>query len=229
MDRVGAFLAAAVFVLIVAAILYSGVFADPSVAVMRARIEAWGSLAPLAFITLLMAGLFLPGPEIVLVALGGAVFGTVDGFVYGWVGAVIGTALPFLLVRRALGRYTQGPDGIRFRRLRRIEDRLVERGFATVVVLRLVLFLAPPLNWALGTTRVRLRDYVLGTAVGITPTLGIATYFGDALTTAGSTAGLLGADVLVPGFLIAASTVAGIVVGHRLFAPVRAARAHRRR
>jgi uncharacterized membrane protein YdjX (TVP38/TMEM64 family) len=208
--------AGALFALVVVAIARSGVFADVSAHALRARIESWGALAPFAFIALMVAGFFLPGPEIVLVALGGAVFGATEGFVYSWIGAVVGTFLPFLVVRHGLGRYTQRPDGVRFARLRAIDDRLVERGFATVVLLRLLLFLAPPLNWALGATRVRVRNYVLGTAVGITPGVGVASYFGDALTEAGASSRLLSAEVLVPAVLILVLLVAGFVRGRRL-------------
>ena len=51
----------------------------------------------------------------------------------------------------------------RFPRLRALDDRLERHGVATVVLLRLLLFLAPPLNWALGReprarARLRARD-----------------------------------------------------------------------
>lgn len=202
---------------VVGAIVYSGIFSDFSVERVRAEIESYGALAPLAFMGLMVAGLFVPGPELVLVGLGGAMFGGVEGFAYGWLAAVFGTMLPFLLVRQAVGKYVQRPDGIRFRRLRAIDERLVERGFATVLVLRLVLCMAPPLNWALGATRVRLRDYVLGTAVGVTPGIGLGAYLGDALGDAGSWTGLVRPEIVLASLAAVGLLVASIVVGRRVF------------
>jgi uncharacterized membrane protein YdjX (TVP38/TMEM64 family) len=210
-------LAAAVFAAVVVAVLWSGVFDDFSVAGMRSRIEAWGALGPLVFMAIVVAGFFVPGPEMVLMALGGAVFGTIEGFAYGWCAAVVGTVIPFLLVRQAVGRYVQRADGIRFRRLRAVDQRLVERGFVTVLGLRLVLCMAPPLNWALGATRVKLRDYVLGTAVGITPGIGMSAYLGESLTAATSWSELLTPDVLAVAGVVVALFVGGAVVGRRIF------------
>lgn len=204
-------------VAVVTVILKLGVFDDFSVDGMRTRIEAWGTLGPLVFMAIIVAGFFVPGPEMVLMALGGAVFGALEGFVYGWIAAVVGTAIPFLLVRQAVGRYVERADGVRFKRLRAIDDRLAQRGFATVLGLRLLLCMAPPLNWALGATRVKLRDYVLGTAVGVTPGIGISAYLGDALTTAESWGAMMTPQTMVLVGLIGVGIVAGTVAGRRVF------------
>jgi uncharacterized membrane protein YdjX (TVP38/TMEM64 family) len=202
---------------IVTLIVRAGVFGDWSVDGMRAEIESYGTLGPLVFMGLIVAGFFVPGPELVLVGLGGAIFGAIEGFVYGWIAAVVGTAIPFLLVRQAIGGYVQRGDGIRFRRLRAIDERLAARGFATVLVLRLLLCMAPPLNWALGATRVRLRDYVLGTALGVTPGIGLGAYLGDAMTDAGSWSALLTPAVVIPALVALSALVAGPVIGRRVF------------
>lgn len=217
MAALRAALAVAALAAVVTAVVWSGVFDDLSVQGLRTRIESYGALAPLVFMALVMAGLFVPGPELILIGLGGAMFGARDGFLYAWIAAVIGTAVPFLLVRQAVGRYVHRAGGVRFRRLRAIDDRLAERGFVTVLVLRLVLCLAPPLNWALGATRVRWRDYTLGTALGVTPGLGLGAYLGDAVTAAGSWTALLTPQVLVPAAVAVAGIVGGTIVARRVF------------
>jgi uncharacterized membrane protein YdjX (TVP38/TMEM64 family) len=163
MARLRPLIAIGTGVALVAVAWRSGLFDDLSVDGFRAHIESFGALGPLVFMGIVIAGFFLPGPETVLMGLGGAVFGATAGFVYGWMGAVVGTLIPFLLVRLAIRRGERRPDAIRFRRLRAIDERLAERGFATVLVLRLILCLAPPLNWALGAeprapARLRARD-----------------------------------------------------------------------
>ncbi len=206
-----------VAVLAVGAIVYSGIFEDFSADGMRGRIEAWGAFGPLLFMGIMIAGFFVPAPEIILVAIGGAVFGGVLGFAYAWTAAVIGTALPFLLLRQAVGRHTWRPDGMRFQRLRSVDERIARHGFVTVVVLRLLLYLAPPLGWMLGLTRVKLRDYVLGTAVGIIPGTVMTVYLGDAVTSAGSTAELLAPRVVVPALLMVAFLIVAVSAGRHVF------------
>jgi uncharacterized membrane protein YdjX (TVP38/TMEM64 family) len=67
---------------------------------------------------------------------------------------------------------------------------------------------------------VRVRDYVLGTAVGITPGIGLSAYLGDAMIDAGSWRGLLTPDVLVPAAIALAGVVAGAILGRRLLGGV---------
>ena len=50
-----------------------------------------------------------------------------------------------------------GVLGQRFERFRRLESRFVTHGFQMVLLLRLLLFLSPPLNWAIGATRPEFR------------------------------------------------------------------------
>lgn len=187
-----------------------------SVDSMRRLVDAWGPLGPLVFMAIVIAGFFIPGPEILLVAVGGALFGPGRGFAYAWIASVVGTSATFLLVRYTAQGWAQRALAERFPRLRALDDRLERHGVATVVFLRLLLFLAPPLNWALGASRVQVRDYVLGTAIGILPGIGLTVVLADRITGAGSASELLGWDVLGPGLVLALLIVCGAVVGRRL-------------
>jgi len=206
-------------VALVAALAYGGLFDRMRAENLRSEIEAWGALGPLAFMGLMICGFFVPAPLIVLVGIGGAVFGAASAFVYGWIAAIVGTTLSFLLARGVFYRYTRGiAESDRFRRLRAIDGRLAEHGFVTVLGLRLLFFLAPPLSWLLGVTRVRLRDYLLGTAIGITPGLGVTVYLGDAVSEAESARALLTPQIVVPGLLVGAFLIASGVFGRRFLA-----------
>jgi uncharacterized membrane protein YdjX (TVP38/TMEM64 family) len=206
-----------VIVTAVAVVVQSGVFDDVSVDVLRARIESYGALAPLVFMGILVAGLVVPGPELLIIGIGGAIFGALQAFVYGWIAAVVGTTLTFFLVRQTVGAYVHGSPALRFRRLRAIDERVARRGFVTVFVLRVIFCMAPPLTWALGATRVRWRDYLGGTALGITPGIGLGAYLGDAVTDATSWNALLAPHVVVPTLLAVAFAMTGAVVGRRVF------------
>jgi phospholipase D1/2 len=183
---------------------------------MRALVDAWEPLGPLVFIAVFVAGFFIPGPEIVLVALGGVLFGTTAGFVYSWIASVLGTAATFLLVRYTAQAWVQRAMRDRLPRLRALDDRLERHGVVTVVVLRLVLFLAPPLNWALGASRVRTADYVVGTALGIVPGLGLTAYLADRVADARAATELLTVEILGPAIVLAALLVTGVAIAQRV-------------
>ena len=148
----------------------------------RALIESCGSWGPLVFIGLCVAGLVLHAPGGLLIALGGVLFGKVEGFVYGWIGALLGVSLTFLLARYALRGMVQRHVVGRFERLRAIDARLETQGFLTVVALRFILFLAPPLNWLIGTTGVRYPQYIAGSAFGLVPGVALTVYFADEIS-----------------------------------------------
>jgi uncharacterized membrane protein YdjX (TVP38/TMEM64 family) len=216
--RRGAALVVAALVVLGLAVAWSAGVRDVGIAAWRARIESAGTLAPLVFMGFFVGGFFVPIPQVVLVALGGAMFGVALGFVYSWTASVVGTWLVFAVVRRLLASF--GDRG-RVRLPATMDARLVAHGFTTVVALRLVLLLSPPLSWALALTRVRTRDFVLGTAVGIVPVVGVVSYFGDAVIAAESVSALLTPRIVVAGALVTTLLVAGTLGGRRLFGAAR--------
>lgn len=201
---------------LVAALLYVGKPAWLSVEGMRRAVEAAGPLGPLVFMAVFVAGFFIPGPEMLFAALGGVLFGGVQGFLYAYAASLVGTTVTFLLVRHTAQAWAQRALRDRFAWVRALDDRLAHRGLSTVAGLRLVLVLAPPLNWTLGATRVPTRHYLLGTAIGIVPGLAASVYLGDVLGAAGSLSDLLRPGVVVPGVAAVLLVVTLGVAAHRL-------------
>jgi uncharacterized membrane protein YdjX (TVP38/TMEM64 family) len=183
---------------------------------MRALIDGAGPLGPVVFIAIFISGFFLPGPEMISVAFGGVLFGPVWGFVYSWIACIIGTALPFILVRYGAQEWAQRALRDRFPRIRALDDRLERQGVLTVALLRLVFLLAPPLNWSLGATRVLFRDYVLGTGIGIVPGLGLTVFLADRIADTGFSSGLLTLEVVGPAAALAVLIGIGLAIGHRV-------------
>ena len=137
-------------------------------------LENAGFLAPLAFIIVYAAGVCLFVPGTLLTALGAAIFGPYFGFLYVWVAAMLGSSLAFF-IGRYLGRdFAASLIGDR---LRKYDEAIERNGFATVLYLRLVYFPFTPLNFGMGLTRVRFRDYFSGTALGIIVGTFIFTFF----------------------------------------------------
>ena len=131
---------------------------------LGAFLDQAGFWAPLLYIGVYVAGVCLFVPGTLLTTLGAAIFGPYLGFVYVWVGAMMGASLAFF-IGRYLGRdFAASLIGDR---LKKYDDGIEREGFATVLYLRLIYFPFSPLNFGMGLTKVRFRDYFLGTALGI--------------------------------------------------------------
>jgi len=135
------------------------------------RVGIW---APMVFMLVYAVGvcLFLPGT--LLTGLGAAIFGPYQGFVYVWIGAMVGSGFAFW-IGRTLGRdFAASMIGDR---LKKYDEAIERNGFATVLYLRLVYFPFTPMNFGMGLTKVRFGDYMLGTGLGIIVGTFVFTFF----------------------------------------------------
>lgn len=102
---------------------------------------------------------FIPGSVLTLAA--GALFGVLRGTALAFAGATLGSTLAFL-VSRYLARPWVERRVSQDRRVRRLDRAVGVHGFRLVFLLRLSPVLPFALmNYALGVTRVRFRDYLL--------------------------------------------------------------------
>lgn len=137
-------------------------------------LEKAGFWAPLVFIGVYAAGVCLFVPGTLLTGLGAAIFGPYWGFLWVWIGAMIGAGAAFV-IGRTLGReFAASLVGDKFRKY---DDGIERNGFATVLYLRLVYFPFTPMNFGMGLTKVRFRDYMYGTGLGIIVGTFIFTFF----------------------------------------------------
>jgi len=144
---------------------------------LQRELLALGCLAPPLFLLLFAAGELLHLPGILFVLVARVVFGPSLGFVLGYAGALFAVTLSFTVARQVVSaaRATKEPWRPKWRLLRRAFDRIETHPVQTVALLRLVLWLAPPLSYALASTGIRSRDHILGTAIGlVVPVLGVA-------------------------------------------------------
>jgi uncharacterized membrane protein YdjX (TVP38/TMEM64 family) len=133
-----------------------------------------GILAPIVYMLIYAVGVCLFVPGTLLTGLGAAIFGAYWGFLYVWIGAMIGSSGGFF-IGRTLGReFAASLIGDKFKKY----DNAIERnGLATVLYLRLVYFPFTPMNFGMGLTKVRFRDYFFGTGLGIVVGTFIFTFF----------------------------------------------------
>jgi len=137
-------------------------------------LEAAGFWAPLIFMVVYALGICLFVPGTLITALGAAIFGAYLGFLYVWIGAMIGASAAFW-IGRTLGR--EFAASLIADRLKKYDDAIERNGFATVLYLRLVYFPFTAMNFGMGLTRVRFRDYFFGTGLGIIIGTFIFTFF----------------------------------------------------
>jgi len=150
------------------------------------RIQELGALGVLLFILgyALATVAFVPGSLLTLAA--GAVYGIGRGTAIVLVAATIGASLAFLvaryIARSAVETRLRGHE-----KFSAIDRAVGRQGFKIVLLLRLSpIFPFNALNYALGLTRVRFRDYLLA-SIGMLPGTLLYVYYGKA---AGSVAEL---------------------------------------
>jgi len=140
-------------------------------------VEGLGFWGPLVFMLgyIVATVAFIPGSVLTLAA--GAIFGIGMGVVYTFVGASIGATCAFLvsryLARGAIEKRLEGNE-----RFAAIDTAVAREGLKIVTLLRLSpVFPFNLLNYGLGLTQVRLRDYVLA-CFGMLPGTLLYIYYG---------------------------------------------------
>lgn len=131
---------------------------------LRALVESLGVWGLFLFIVLFAVGEFMHIPGMVFVLAGLLAYGRVTGGLVGYVGALVSVSFSFFLVRRVGG---QALAHVKRARIARILERLDRHPIPTIFLLRMILFLMPAVNYALAMTRVRFRDYFIGSALGL--------------------------------------------------------------
>ncbi len=145
---------------------------------LRSLLTGSGPWGPLLFVAL-FAGLEAFGvPGILFVVTAVAVWPPWLAFLLNWGGAVGAGCVGFGFAR------SLGGDWLARRlpaSLAGLEARIAQRDLATVILVRLLFFLAPPAHWALGLTRVRFRALLLGSILGLAPGIAALSFGGSAL------------------------------------------------
>ncbi len=140
---------------------------------MEKALQGYGAWAPLGFLGFLALRPFTLIPGVLFAPVAAALFGPHMGTVWKVCGETLGASLAFLAMRFGWKRSLHaGIRGIRKDpgKWDRIGNRLRRRGFLAVLALRLNLLLPfDALNFGLGLSPVRFRDYLSATLLGILP------------------------------------------------------------
>jgi phosphatidylserine/phosphatidylglycerophosphate/cardiolipin synthase-like enzyme/uncharacterized membrane protein YdjX (TVP38/TMEM64 family) len=180
------------------------------------RIDDLPGTPLLVLLAYLVAGLLVV-PLTVLIAATGIVFGPVFGVIYALAGGLLSGFMSYMIGRK-LGRETVRK--LAGERLNAISRKLAERGLLAVVLVRVVP-VAPYtiVNIVAGASHINLRDFLLGTFIGLLPgVLGIVVFVDRILAT-----------VRNPGFVTFAllAVIAGLLGGSAVILQRRLARRER--
>ena len=146
---------------------------------LRAYIQSFGKVAPAVYVILYCIGpvLFVPGA--ILSLAGGLAFGALWGTVLTVFGATIGATLAFF-VARSLGRGFV--ERLLKGRFKLLDEAAGRHGLKVILFLRLIpLVPFNALDYAAGLSKISVRDYVLGTFIGIIPGTFAYVYLGSTL------------------------------------------------
>ncbi len=118
-------------------------------------------------------------PITLLIVATALVFGPIAAFVYALCGSLAGAAVGFG-IGQALGRQTT--RRVAGARLNRLSRRLGQSGVLAVLAVR-VIPVAPftVVNFVAGASHIRLRDFLIGTMLGMTPGIAAVSVFSDRL------------------------------------------------
>lgn len=140
---------------------------------------SFGYLAPIIFILAFAIKAIIPFPSSVFALAAGLVFGPFYGAIYSIIGSVISAAIAYQLSRR-LGRdFVVKILGSKAKTL----DRLTNvHGLEVVLFFRIVPSLPfDVFNLGAGLSNITFRDFLIGTAIGMTPWSFALGYLGDRL------------------------------------------------
>jgi uncharacterized membrane protein YdjX (TVP38/TMEM64 family) len=143
-----------------------------------------GFMAPVLFILVctLVVPLFIP--PLVFIGLGVLSFGSAVGAFYGLIGVTAGSCLAFVLGRYCVHKLPARFRGGRLKKWLGRADRLICRNASlTIIGLRLVFHSNAILNYMLASTSVKMRDYLLGTLLGLMPKTFILAFIFDIVNT----------------------------------------------
>lgn len=148
---------------------------------VRDALDAVGPLAIVIYVVGFALAELCHLPALVFVAAGVVKWGKFVGWLTALAMAPISCAFSFVVIRRIGGEALL--TKINWRAVRTMLARLERHPVGTVIALRTVLFLSPSINYALALTKISLRDFFVGSALGLVAPLTLVVLLIDHLMT----------------------------------------------
>lgn len=144
---------------------------------LKRFILSYGKLSVFIYILIYsLKPLVLVIPASLLSVISGVLYGPLNGTIYSMVGIFASSTLAFFIAR-ILGK--EAVDKIVKGKIAKLDDDIEKKGFIVMLILRLsVVFPLDPLSYAAGLTKIKYKDFIIGTIVGTLPEMFIYNYFG---------------------------------------------------
>jgi phospholipase D1/2 len=127
------------------------------------------SYGPLLYILGTVIIILFQIPGIVPVILAPLTYGLAEAFILSMIGVNVGMIATFLVARYFLRDYFA--PKLKKSRLNRFSRHLETNGILSMCFLRVTLWMFPPMNWLIGATNIKIRDYIIGNILGLAPVI----------------------------------------------------------
>jgi uncharacterized membrane protein YdjX (TVP38/TMEM64 family) len=166
------------------------------------------SFGPFSFFALLLIYSLKPlvvvFPAVLLTILAGNIYGPVKGFILSMAGVFFSATLAFY-ISKSIGK--PFVDKITRGKLLKLDDNIEAYGFKIIFFMRLsTLFPIDPLSYAVGLTKMKYSDFILGTLLGLFPEMLAYSYLGQSMRHPFSK------KIFIPLILIAAVAAGGAFI-----------------
>ncbi|MAQ15945.1 MAG: hypothetical protein CMN30_14275 [Sandaracinus sp.] len=170
-------------VVMIAAAAGLGTYFEVGQYLTQEKIEAFvgraGWWGPLAFVGIFTLGQLISVPGVVFVAAAVMAWGKWPGIGASYAATLVSSGAGFLMGRLVGGHALHE---IRFAWVRKLLKKVERRPVLSVTLVVTILWMAPPVNYTLGMTKVKLWQFVVGTALGLIPGLLAMGFFFDWIT-----------------------------------------------
>ncbi len=159
-----------------------------------------GIWAPFIFIGFFALSIMLFIPASVFTSIGGLIFGHWLGLLLNLTGVVIGGILSFFtsryMLRDTISKFLQKGH------LKKFDDSVEKHGLSIIIYLRLMFVPFTYLSFAAGLSKIKFKDFIWGTIIGVIPGIIVITFLAVAvkqlIVTYKTPADLLRADIIIP-------------------------------
>jgi uncharacterized membrane protein YdjX (TVP38/TMEM64 family) len=134
-------------------------------------ILSFGIWAPVVFIVIYaLRGAILVIPVGIMSFAGGLAFGKWFGTIYILIGATLGASLSFVIARYFGRQFIETFSWLHKGKIKQFDEGIEKNGFRMMLFMRLMpLFQYDAVNFGAGLSKIKFRDYVLATFIGMAP------------------------------------------------------------
>ena len=131
---------------------------------MQKLIFEAGAYGVTLFIILFAVGIVMNVPGLLFLIIGFMLYGPYKGFLIVYVGSLIAVIAHFVFARSLAG---EALGEIKQPFIRKQMEKLKTKPIITSVILRLIFYVSPPVNYAFALSPIRTKDFIIGSAISL--------------------------------------------------------------